>query len=61
VKLFLNSELSRLRKNKKKMNFWLMWMKDNNSQNALGSMPKEATPTGNIPFIYCNMDSITDL
>jgi len=35
VKLFLNWELSRLRQ----MYFWLMWMKDNNSQNALASLP----------------------
>jgi len=39
VKLFFNSELSRLRK--------VMWMKDNNSQNALASLSYEATPTGN--------------
>ena len=29
------------------MYFWLMWMKDNNSQNAFATLPLEATPTGN--------------
>jgi len=36
VKLFLNLELSRLND---KMYFWLMWMNDNNSQNAIASLP----------------------